>query len=81
MSREWSLASPPGDVLDALSIWLEAHPEWEYRLTFRADYLNKNWHACLRHEVNGSEMVINGRGDTAHEATIDAFQLADVPRP
>lgn len=80
MSSEWTVRDSANRVLDALALWLERNEGWEYRLEFRADYVNKKWHARLRHEINDGAMEINGRGDTAHEATIEAFNLADVPR-
>lgn len=81
---DWDLKSSSSDVLDALSLWLEHHEAGEYRVSFHPDYHVKKWHAVLTPgpDARGDvSMSYNGRGDSPHEATVDAFKLAEVPRP
>ena len=77
----WTLRTPSSDVLDALSIWLEEHPERRFELSYHADFHVKKWLASLRvWDDPSGKRDIDGRGDSPHEALIDVFLLGDVPR-
>lgn len=63
-------------------MWLEDNPAWSYTLSRHEEYLEKKWQVeLLIQEVNDGKFTVNGRGNTPHEATIDAFILADIPSP
>lgn len=75
----WSLNSSTSEVLDALSEQLKKLETWQYRLSYHADYLEKKWQAeFYRVTDQGNTAQCTGRGETAHAATIDLFELCDV---
>lgn len=85
VSLAWTINDSASRVLDALAIWLEKHTGWRYVLERHEDYLEKKWKARLvhgqpRYEGGDGGVSVNGRGNTAHEATVEMFNLADVPR-
>lgn len=80
---KWTVYDSGERVLDALATWLQEHPQVRYELSYHEDFLIKKWLASLRPwdgNPDGSSDV-DGRGDTAHEATVTMLNRADVPHP
>lgn len=80
--KEWNLEASASEVLDALALWMGSNPRWTYTLSVHEDYHVKKWLVELKApSIGDSVFTLNGRGDTPHEATVEAFNLAGVPHP
>lgn len=79
--KVWSLRASASDVLEALATWLQRTDDSEYRLSHHPDYHEGKWEVTISGLVGDQQREFVGRGDSPQQATIDAFLLADVPRP
>ena len=73
----WTLNASADKVLDALATYLENHEECEYRLSHSSGV----WTAAFRRdlEVGTGTFTMTGHGSTAHAATIQLFEVAEIP--